>query len=44
MCRYVHESAGPHRVQKRALDSLEPEVEVGGSPDMDVRNWTLGYF
>lgn len=40
----MHESAGPHRVQKRALDALEPEVEVGGSPDMDVRNWTLGYF
>lgn len=27
----MHDSAGPHRVQKRALDALEPEVEVGGS-------------
>lgn len=43
MCGYVHENAGPHRVQKKALDALEPEAEVGGCgpPDVDVRNWTL---
>lgn len=28
VCGYVRESAGPHRVQKRALDILEAEAEA----------------
>lgn len=30
VCGHVHENTGPHGVQKRTLDPLQPEVEVVG--------------